>query len=267
MHVSGVDAAQLQLIYIEQTRPPALLDDCIQRFKAQQMLDHFITRMRVGDVKADPLLQLQILVEAELWPRTKALRCLDSSGQTIIEYGNGSAIKRPVLQILDSQVRQGELLSIVLQSLDSQEIRDLIGPDPITGTWVHQLEAQVKQLCSTIADHAERLREPLFASQYRLTQLSDDALVKRLTEAYPGLPAQAGDEMIKAAASAEIWRLENGAQVPLRLKEEALAFVQETRLMRAYEGLYFDYEANPDTQKMILHSLAQMPGWPTDLRL
>lgn len=267
LHVSGVDAAQLQLIYIEQTRPPALLDDCIQRFKAQQMLDHFITRMRVGDVKADPLLQLQILVEAELWPRTKALRCLDSSGQTIIEYGNGSAIKRPVLQILDSQVRQGELLSIVLQSLDSQEIRDLIGPDPITGTWVHQLEAQVKQLCSTIADHAERLREPLFASQYRLTQLSDDALVKRLTEAYPGLPAQAGDEMIKAAASAEIWRLENGAQVPLRLKEEALAFVQETRLMRTYEGLYFDYEANPDTQKMILHSLAQMPGWPTDLRL
>jgi hypothetical protein len=36
---------------------------------------------------------------------------------------------------------------------------------------------------------------------------------------------------------------------------------------RAYEGLYLDELHNTDTERLQLHSLAALPGWPADLRL
>ena len=266
-HASNTDAGQLRQSFIDQQPPPALLEDCIKRFDANQTLDHFIAQMRTGNVAADPLLQLQVLVEADTWPRTKALRCIDNLGNTIVEYGNTTSLKLPVIQILDSQVRQGHLLKTVLQSLDTAETRFLIGPDPVTGSVVYDLDAQVQQLSTRIAEHAERLREGLFTSLYELTQRSRNPLVKQLADVFPELPVAAANEMISAATSTEIRQLQDGVRVPLRLQEEARTFAQEARLMRAYDSYFFGYQSTPDTQKLILHSLEQMPGWPADLRL
>ena len=267
LHASDTDIAHLRQTFIEQQPPPALLDDCIKRFNANRTLERFIEQMRAGNVTADPLLQLQVLVEAETWPRSKALRCIDNAGNTLAEYGNKGTIKVPVIQILDIQVRQGDLLKTVLQSLDSDEIRFLIGPDPITGYVVYRLDEQVQLLTGKIAKQAERLRDKLFTSQYALTQLTSDTLAKQLVDAFPELPLAAAHEMLGAATSAEVWQLQDGVRVPLRLQEEARIFVRKTRLMRAYESYFFGYDITPDTQKLILHSLEQMPGWPANLRL
>jgi hypothetical protein len=109
LKVSGTDESAVRQSFIDQQPPPALLSDCIQRFKARQDLNEFITRMHAGDVQADPLSQLQVLTHPEIWPANKRLRCIDSAGNTLIEYGPVQAGKVPVIQVLDSQVRQGQL--------------------------------------------------------------------------------------------------------------------------------------------------------------
>ena len=265
LHAADTDSSHLRQVIYDQQSPPALLDDCIKRFDTKKHLDNFIEQMRAGNTKADPLLQLQVLVDPAIWPPTRTLRCIDSFGTTISQYGNSSRL--PVIQVLESQVQRGELLKTVLQSLDNDEVRLLIGPAPLTGNVVLELDQQELQLGRKIAEHAERLHEKLFDSQYRLRQLPDHPLVTKLVQRYPQLPVAAAKELLSSATSAEIWQLQEGIRVPLRLQEEARTFVQQARLMRAYDSYFFGYEANPDTQKMILHSLEQMPGWPADLRL
>ena len=267
LHAADADATHLRQTFIDQQPPPALLDDCIQRFDTNQNLDHFIAQMRAANMNADPSLQLRVLTAPAIWPRTKALRIVDNAGKTIAEYGTHATLHLPVIQVLDSQARQGELFKTILQSLNTDEIRSLVGPDPLTGGVVYELDDQVRQLGLRIAEHSEQMREYLFASQYGLTQHSDDPLVKRLVDTYPLLPLSAANEMIRAATSAEIWQLADGTRIPLRLQEEARTFVEQTRLMRAYDSYFFGYNTTADTQKLILHSLERMPGWPTNLRL
>ena len=266
LNASGTDESVLRQAFVDQQPPPALLGDCVQRYNARAKLKAFVTKMRAGDVTADPLMQIQVLAHADLWPSTKILRCVDSAGKTLIEYGPVKAGHVSVVQVLDSQVRRGELFKTVLMSLDTAQIRQWIGTDPLTGTFVSDIDEQVRLLSAKVADHAEVLQEDLLRAQYDQSQASDDPLIKTLTHASPGLPVSAASEMIGAATTSEIEQLTQG-RIPLRLKEESTIFEQENRLMRAYEGYYFDDALSLDSQKLILHSLADMPGWPQDVRL
>lgn len=53
----------------------------------------------------------------------------------------------------------------------------------------------------------------------------------------------------------------------LRLGETARLTAHEVRLNRAFEGLYLDNLINPDSDRIILHLLNTVPGWPSDLRI
>lgn len=55
--------------------------------------------------------------------------------------------------------------------------------------------------------------------------------------------------------------------MPLRLSQQAGEAAHQLRVARAYEGLYLDELHNTDTERLELHSLAALPGWPADLRL
>lgn len=262
IHASNTDEAILRQVHADLEPMPALLEDVAGRFKIKHNLEQFISKMRGNDTTANPLLQLQVLVGVEFWPPSKALRCLDNEGNTIMEYGHAGGTRVPVIQILDSQIRRGELLKTVLQSLDANEVHALTG-NGFTGN----LEAQTARLSTKIADRAEQLRDDLFRSHYAGLNVSSDPLVKTLTQAYPTLPACVAKELINAASSAERWQLQDTLRIPLRLAEEARMFVDEVRLAHAYDGLYFDYGNTPDTQKLILHSIENMPGWSPDVRL
>ncbi len=262
MHASQTDSALLRQAYRDLAPPPALLEDGITRFKLKQHLEQFIQKMRTHDTTADPLLQLQVLVDVDLWPRSKALRCLDSEGKTIIEYGNGSPAKVPVIQILDSQIRRGELLKSVLLSLDDNEVRALTG-----NGLAASIEEKVQRLSTKIADRAEQLSDDLFRSLYARSNRSTDPLVMKLITTWPGLPVPVATELVDAATSAERWALEDGVRIPLPVAEEARLYVEEVRLAHACDDFYFDYDNNPDTQKLILHSLEKMPGWSPEVRL
>lgn len=262
MHASNTDEAILRQIHADLEPMPALLEDVTERFKIKHNLEQFISKMRANDTTADPLLQLQVLIDVEFWPKSKSLRCLDNEGNTIMEYGHTGGTKVPVIQILDSQIRRGELLKTVLLSLDSNEVSALTG-----NGFISSLEEKTARLSAKIADRAEQLRDDLFRSHYAGLNMHGNTLVKALTQAYPTLPACVAKELINAASSAERWQLQDALRIPLRLAEEARMLVDEVRLAHTYDGLYFDYGNNPDTQKLILHSIENMPGWSPDVRL
>ena len=84
---------------------------------------------------------------------------------------------------------------------------------------------------------------------------------------FPQLPGAVVDELLVDATSLERRQMSEQRHLPLRLRQAALAALQEWRIVQAYEGLYLPTKGNPDTWRLALHSLAQLPGWPAQVRI
>ena len=262
LHSSNMSEDVLRQVHIDGLQPPALLEDCITRLKVHQHLQRFIEAMRAGNLMADPQIQLQLLIEEKTWPATKALRFVNSRGDTVAEYGNVHETKVPVVQVLDVQLRNGNLLKTVLQSLDEPEVRDLLGESPAIGDSSHSLEERVNTLRHLIAKRAVQRMGELFSSHYPPTQFTRDPLLQHVMSAYPPLPKAVAQEVLNATTSTEYALIQSQTgPLPLRVAEEARLYAEEVRLARAYEGVRFNHGDYPDTQKLILHSLERMPGW------
>ncbi|WAB98518.1 MULTISPECIES: dermonecrotic toxin domain-containing protein [Pseudomonas] len=95
------------------------------------------------------------------------------------------------------------------------------------------------------------------------SQASGAAVIQRV---YPNVPAAITDEVLRNATSGELAALGSG-KLPLRLAEEIRVFQQQVRLARAYEGLFLASVRNGDTDRLIMHSLERLPGWPADINL
>ncbi|WP_256666013.1 NEL domain-containing protein [Pseudomonas sp. SK] len=87
-----------------------------------------------------------------------------------------------------------------------------------------------------------------------------------LQRVYPQLPAVFANELARAADTSELQLLDSG-KVPLRLSEELRVYRHQIRLARAYEGLYLSCVPNWDSDRLIVHTLAQLPGWPAETRV
>ncbi|WP_109514024.1 NEL-type E3 ubiquitin ligase domain-containing protein [Pseudomonas ovata] len=127
-----------------------------------------------------------------------------------------------------------------------------------------------------LADTAERFRlahalandGERFQRRYLALQTTDDVAVQALQAQLPApLPKPVAEEILAQASAGERAHLIDGAGVPLRLAEEARLYRQQVRLARAYEGLYLSVAANPDTDRLALHSLEYLPGWSANVRL
>lgn len=106
-------------------------------------------------------------------------------------------------------------------------------------------------------------RNAEFENRYRNMAASEAGLIQRV---YPDLPAAITDELLRNANTAELQNLAAG-RIPLRIAEEIRHYQQQLRLTRAYEGLYLGSWRSRDSDRLILHTLEQLPGWPADLRI
>lgn len=110
-------------------------------------------------------------------------------------------------------------------------------------------------------------RTEAFDNFYMTLSRTDDPAARAIQKHYPQLPLVIAEELGFHATPEELSQLMQG-RVPLRLAQETRVYQQEVRLARAYEGLYLQAPAyNPDTDKLIFHSLERLPGWPDQLRL
>lgn len=105
-----------------------------------------------------------------------------------------------------------------------------------------------------------------FQQQYQRLPASQAAGAEIIHTRYPQLPSPVIDELLDNATTSERGELDNG-KVPRRLADEVRPLQQQIRLNRAYEGLYLDRLRNWDSDQLVLHTLAHMPGWPADISI
>lgn len=258
--ISATDDGALRSTYLNRHTPPPLLTDTLQRFKIDQTLQDFIDQMNSDDpaiyARADGQTQLHLLANLGLWPKTKTLRFLDARGRTLWELpGETNA---SVVQLHDAQLRNGDLLKALLESLDGAQRKTLLGEafgDPVTS-----LHNQTLKLRKKLAGLAQAHRRELFDARYQRLDSPTNPRQQVMRDHTPGLPLSATDAVLDNANSLELQEVDQG-KVPPRLHQLAQTLRDEARITQAYEGLYLNSTDTPDTHRLALHSLERLPGW------
>ncbi|MNS31009.1 Leucine Rich repeats (2 copies) [compost metagenome] len=245
---------------------PPLQADTLKRFRIDHDIQTFIEQIgseQADDyLKADPVTQLELLHENGYWPADKGLRLIDGSAQNLWQSPSPDV---PLLLLDITRLNDGDLLKSFLLALSETETKTLMGeafglPSP-------RLEDRTDNLRRTLAQLAQRKRKSLFEQRYRKLERGARAEVQTLIDAEPGLPTSVAQAIAGTADELELQQLKNGKVSP-RLSELSQEAGLQVRVTRAYEGLELpSTEDNLDTDRLALHTLANLPGWTGETRL
>lgn len=167
----------------------------------------------------------------------------------------------PPVKVSRTDLRQGKFAQVVLDGLTEQEIYRLLGSPSRRG------ETLREQLFNErLADYAQQRQSALFDARLHGNgkPLIDSGPLQRR---FPSLSRRARDELLNSASPQELRRLHDQGRVSERLDHRARISVQQGRLSRALAGLHRDRLASADSDRVALHCLEHLPGWPQDLRL
>ncbi|MGU9856055.1 NEL-type E3 ubiquitin ligase domain-containing protein [Pseudomonas sp. LF245] len=261
LKITDTPSRALREVHCAALPPPPLLKDSSKRFGIERQVLHFIKAMTTYSATrtARPSLQLLLVCGLPQWPQSHVLELHDDSGRTVAHYPAANAAAPQKIRLSQEQSRSVEPLT------------HLVRDDALTRALLDELpegqEERLFKLAKKIAEHAYRERDQLFNTLYAQSERSSHPLHNRLRSHYPALPTSALQALLDHATPKEIKQLNDKDQVPLRLKEQARLTTNDLRLNRAFEGLYLSTLNNPDSEKIILHALKLVPGWPTDLRV
>jgi hypothetical protein len=96
---------------------------------------------------------------------------------------------------------------------------------------------------------------------------SENADVLVLQDTFAQLPTRVAEELLAAAEPADLKVLGEQKRIALHLMQQVRAALLETRLARAYEGLFLDSLHALDTERLALHTLPTLPNWPSEVRI
>ncbi|WP_223461629.1 dermonecrotic toxin domain-containing protein [Pseudomonas sp. GL-RE-19] len=262
---SGVHENVLRRLHVEQQTPPALLADTLKRFKAHadaQACAEQIMANRIGEEWAD--YAVRSMTEMGGWSGDKAIEVFQGPGLTgaSIKNGYAQASLANTLQMTRSYLLAGALPERVVGFLDEQALRELL-PEWLSGDAQKRAQALREQWAAQVGRRKRQLFDLLYSHWTR----SDDPLVNLLKEDFAEISISQAQELLGEAHPSDVQHLSEKKRVPLRLAEQARKAAEQLRVTRAYEGLYLDALHSADTARLELHSLAALPGWPTDLRL
>ncbi len=266
--VSGVDDNTLRKMHLDNALPTPALADAMRLFEADQGVDQVLEQLDgARPINGRYLYSLPLVTRMPRWPVGRILEVFEgtpSSGPSI-KYGSEMRIaagqRRAAVRISRADVLGGELAQRILEQLDEAEITRLLGGEAAR---VHATRPQEfgKQLA-----HFARTRQPaIFDSLYTGTN-AQSPWVARLQRECPGLSEVAAQTVLADAEGAELARLQETRQMPLRLLEQARWYAQEGRLGHAFAGLYLENMVSADSRRLALYSLAELPGWSSGLRV
>ncbi|VVO88221.1 NEL-type E3 ubiquitin ligase domain-containing protein [Pseudomonas fluorescens] len=136
---------------------------------------------------------------------------------------------------------------------------------PVPGTPGMTLEQRAAELRKEIARAVQNRKYSLFESLYREQDANGQGSVARIKVFFPQLPNVVVDEILQGATQAERLGMDKPGPLPQRIYEQAERSRQELRVARAYEGLYIESASSSiDSERLALHSLEALPGWPKD---
>ena len=238
--VSGIDEAMLRHLHVNARRPPALLEDTIRRFKVDERVRAFREYVASPDpglyAKADVSLQLELLKTQEV----------------VLSEG----------QLLD-----GNVIQTVVTTLEEGALKRLLGLSTAPGDALPSVSVRASLLRSRMAQWAQTRREQLFEALEEAFESGADSHTRQMRRVFPRLPRTIAQELWAESGAAERLHLHNRHGMPRRMAHEALYYLRELRLNRAYEGLYLEAQSSTDTDMLALHMLETLDGWSADIRI
>lgn len=266
--INDVDDDVLRRLHTESEAPPAILMDTARRFRAYADAVKVSELIRSGDLSS-PLGQfaLPLVTEMPGWPVSWAVEFVEGAGASAKTFSFHRAGQSPehVLSVGIEALRGGKLPERVVQALSKEQVRHLLRQ--FHSYVPENVLERARLFQSTLADFAVTARARLFKSLYAHKTPPADAALQVLLRDFKGLPATMGRELLDAARPVELAALNSTGKLPLRLAQQARELQRQVRLVRAYEGLYLDTLANPDTEALVLNTLEALPGWQDNLRL
>ncbi|SES75312.1 C-terminal novel E3 ligase, LRR-interacting [Pseudomonas sp. NFR09] len=259
LKITDTPARALRESHSTQLPPPPLLEDTCKRFRIERDILHFIQAMTTYSAQqnARPSLQLQLASHLPTWPDSHSLEVVDDNGRVISQYRYHPTTEK--IRLTEAESRSREPLKKLVQN--DALTRALLGELPATQ------EERLFKLAKAIAEYAYRERAQLFDNLYAQSEQGGNRLEQRLKSSFPQLPRSAVRAILDQATPRELKQLQDHGRVGLRLVEQARLTADDMRLNRAYEGLYLRTLANPDSERITLHLLKELPGWPRQLRL
>lgn len=261
--ISATDEDSLRRMHVEQTSPPLLLEDTLERYRAFKDIGLARERIRTG-AALDPssVWFEQLVTELPGWPADYALTVYERADLTGMfrTYGRVQTAAGQTLNISLADVLAGKLPERVLGFLDDSQVNDLLGAHlPV--------EQRLQTLRDRLAARVDGRRPELSDYLYRAREYRSEANVQRLQTAYPELPADIAETLLGDAAKAELDTLAQEQRIPLRLKALARECAFETRAARACEGFYENARITPDTERLALNVLRLNSDTFNDLRI
>jgi hypothetical protein len=261
--ISGTEDGELRRMYVDNTPPPPLLADSLERLQLQKQTRQAIENIRTGDALEPTAYWFEPLATyLDGWPTEKALKVYENADLTghSRHYGNAEATPAQTLSVSLSHITSGELPQSLVDFLSNEELRDLIGSHPAK-------QEQIKALRNRLADQANSLEPDIFNQLYRAAQSSDTSSVQLLCTTFPDLPANVAQTLLTRASATEFERMTDHQQIPLRLKSLAREAAFEARTNHAYEGFQDDVQMVADTERLVLNTLRIFTDSFGDLRI
>lgn len=264
--ISGVDDDVLREVHLEGLPVPAVLADTLEQFQASQDVDELIAQIRRGtgfDSRYEYAVPL--IVELPGWPTERVLEIFEDAEFAGPSQRYVSPLSRTdtlaALNISRDQLLQGKLVQMVLADLNPEQTTAILGD---ASNWGGQTKEQVFN--ERLADYALSRKRSLVAGLAHSSRPPDFALGP-LQGRFPTLSQRAHAQLLDSASPQELMRLQDTGRVSARLDNLARISVQQGRLSRAIGGLHRDSLANADSDRLALHSLERLPGWPAGVRL
>jgi hypothetical protein len=251
--VTNTDDALLATLHLDNQPPPPALTDTVERFGIDKQVMRFREQITDGAQfeSADADLQLELLPSIPGWPQERVVRVADEAER--VARHDRSIVVTP------TQIADGKLLTVVLDALSESEKNGIFGADK---------SATPMDLGYEIGRVAEDRLPLLFEYLNQPREASDDSLVQLIKRDFPGIPVAAVHELLLEADTEELATMRSTQTIPLSIAGRARGYLQEARLNQALEGFFMASRAdNPDTGKLALHLLQELPGWPQDLRI
>ncbi|WP_225607499.1 DUF6543 domain-containing protein [Pseudomonas sp. PDM10] len=263
--VSRSDVNAIRRMYVDKERALPLLSDTVTRFRIDHDIQTFIEQIGSDHpqdyLKADPAFQFRLL--DGVWPG-RAIELVGADGQVLEVIGRADA--SPV-RIRKDRLIDGDLLKTLLAHLDQAETKTLMNNE--FGAPVLAAEVNARQLRLELAKLAKNRRTGLFEARYRQLEnarSAKSALVRNIQDRVPDLPGTVAQELLAIASPEELQDIAR-AKLSDRLENLARWALRDVRSARAYEGLHLKSVDNPDTRRLALHSLENLPGWNPDVRI
>ncbi|WP_085699755.1 NEL-type E3 ubiquitin ligase domain-containing protein [Pseudomonas sp. B26(2017)] len=261
--ISGTPIDALRRMHVENSPPPPLLEDTLNRTRIREETKGLGERIRSAEpLPPDSHWFDRMITDMPGWPADKAVKVWQNNDLTgaYRQYGNPLAFDHQTLSIGLDDVLDNRLPERVVEFLDDADMQSLLG-----GDYPKARRAQV--LRNRLADAVQTRESEIFDYQYRLRNQATDAGAQLIQRHFPPLSARIAESLTNEATADEHGIMSEQQHIPLRLKSQARETAFEVLATRANEGLHDPAWLVPDTERLTLGALRIYTDTFSDLRI